>query len=74
MELNLKFVKRWLGLLLTGSIILGNPNLAMAQNQLVPDKTLGAERSQVIPLDSILGLPIDTITGGAQRGQHVTSQ
>ncbi len=41
-----------------------------AQSVIVPDETLGGERSVVIPLDAA-GLSIDAITGGAQRGQNL---
>ncbi|NEQ97093.1 MAG: filamentous hemagglutinin N-terminal domain-containing protein [Cyanothece sp. SIO2G6] len=37
-----------------------------AAAQIIPDDTLGEERSQVTPFDA-LGLPVDVIEGGAQR-------
>ncbi|NER51919.1 MAG: S-layer family protein [Symploca sp. SIO1A3] len=46
----------------------GNP--VLAQSNIVPDTTLGAgENSQVTP--DFLGLPIEVITGGAQREQNL---
>lgn len=38
--------------------------------QVIPDNTLGAERSQVIP-DTINGLPSERIEGGAVRGHNL---
>jgi filamentous hemagglutinin family protein len=40
---------------------------ALAQSVIVPDETLGVERSVVTPLDAD-GFPVERITGGAQRG------
>jgi filamentous hemagglutinin family protein len=40
---------------------------ALAQSKIVPDTTLGAESSGIVPLD-VSGLPIDVIDGGALRG------
>ncbi|NER98585.1 MAG: filamentous hemagglutinin N-terminal domain-containing protein [Symploca sp. SIO1B1] len=49
-------------------ILLGNP--ALAQSNIVPDNTLGAgENSNVIP--NVNGLPLEVITGGAQREQNL---
>ena len=45
---------------------LGNPTLA----EIIPDATLGAERSVVTPLDD-LGLTIDEIDGGARRDANL---
>ncbi|MUG91296.1 filamentous hemagglutinin N-terminal domain-containing protein [Scytonema sp. UIC 10036] len=42
---------------------------AIAQSNIVPDDTLNAENSRVIP--NIGGLPIEVITGGAIRGQNL---
>jgi filamentous hemagglutinin family protein len=42
---------------------------ALAQSNIVPDATLGAESSVVIPLDP--DLPVDVIEGGAQREQNL---
>ncbi|MEH2179154.1 two-partner secretion domain-containing protein [Nostoc sp.] len=39
---------------------------AFAQSKIIPDNSLGAESSRVVPLDSV-GLPIDMIKGGAIR-------
>ena len=64
--------RRWaiVGLLLAGAITLPSITLAQtASSNNVPDATLGAERSQVI--QKFGGLPIETITGGAQRGQNL---
>ncbi|MGF1499644.1 MAG: filamentous hemagglutinin N-terminal domain-containing protein [Elainellaceae cyanobacterium] len=41
----------------------------MAQSLIVPDETLGEERSQVI--ENFFGLPIEVILGGAQRQQNL---
>jgi filamentous hemagglutinin family protein len=43
---------------------------ALAQSMIVPDETLGAERSVVLPLDAN-GFAVDAIAGGAQRGQNL---
>jgi large exoprotein involved in heme utilization and adhesion len=44
---------------------------AFAQSSnIVPDGTLGAESSRVVPLDSS-GFPIDVIEHGAERGQNL---
>ncbi len=60
-----------LGVLLgLGVMALGGDGV-WAQSTIVPDGTLGAERSRVTPLDVPFGLPIDAITGGAQRGQNL---
>lgn len=42
---------------------------AVAQSQIVPDSTLGAETSQVIP--NFNGLPVEVINGGAIRGANL---
>ena len=39
---------------------------AFAQSKIIPDNSLGAESSGVVPLDSV-GFPIDVIDGGAIR-------
>jgi filamentous hemagglutinin family protein len=44
-------------------------NYAIAQSQIVPDGTLGAERSQIIP--NFNGLPVEVIQGGAIRGANL---
>lgn len=45
-----------------------NPALSQASN-IVPDDTLGEESSQVI--ENFNELPVEVITGGAQRGQNL---
>ena len=62
--------KWWLiGIVATtcGKILFGNSATA----QIVPDKTLGAERSVVTPNVTIKGLPSARIDGGAIRGANV---
>ena len=57
------------GLLLVGALVAsGEP--AIAQNQIVPDNTLGGENSTVTP-DVINGVESDRIDGGAQRGANL---
>lgn len=41
----------------------------LAQSNITPDDTLGAERSNVI--QNFIGLPVEVITDGAQRGQNL---
>ncbi|MUG97444.1 filamentous hemagglutinin N-terminal domain-containing protein [Scytonema sp. UIC 10036] len=56
-------------LLVTSSIILGNPiDSHTVQAQLSPDNTLGSESSTVIPIN---GVPVELITGGARRGSNL---
>ncbi len=57
-------------LTISGAIIaiLGG-DYALAQNNIVPDSTLGAENSTVAPLTP--GSPIDEIQGGAIRGTNL---
>jgi filamentous hemagglutinin family protein len=43
---------------------------AFAQSNIVPDNTLGAEKSEVLPLDSS-GFATDAIIGGAVRGSNL---
>ncbi|MEC4882573.1 MAG: filamentous hemagglutinin N-terminal domain-containing protein [Scytonema sp. PMC 1070.18] len=45
-------------------------NYTLAQSNIVPDDTLGEERSQVIPLDGD-GLAVDRISGGAVRDSNL---
>ncbi|WP_148662793.1 filamentous hemagglutinin N-terminal domain-containing protein [Scytonema hofmannii] len=45
-------------------------NHAVAQSNIVPDETLGDERSQVVPLDTN-GFAVDAISGGAVRGNNL---
>ncbi|RUT08288.1 hypothetical protein DSM106972_014560 [Dulcicalothrix desertica PCC 7102] len=50
---------------------LETPKSVFAQSSnIIPDTTLGVESSIVIPFDT-LGLPIDTINGGAVRGVNL---
>jgi filamentous hemagglutinin family protein len=51
------------------SIALGGRKDAIAQS-IIPDESLGGERSQVTPLDD-LGLSIDFVRGGAVRGANL---
>ncbi len=41
---------------------------ALAQSNIVPDNTLSAESSQIIPNLNVDGLPSEVILGGATRG------
>jgi filamentous hemagglutinin family protein len=50
-------------------IIAGWEERAFAQSQIVPDNTLGAETSQVVP--NFNGLPVEVINGGAVRGANL---
>ncbi len=43
-------------------------NCVFAQSNIIPDNTLGSDRSIVTPLDNINNLPVDLINGGAVRG------
>ncbi|WP_414567352.1 filamentous hemagglutinin N-terminal domain-containing protein [Nostoc sp. CCY 9925] len=43
-------------------------NCVFAQSNIIPDNTLGSDRSLVTPLDNINNLPVDLIDGGAVRG------
>jgi filamentous hemagglutinin family protein len=45
------------------------PKIAWAQSVIVPDDSLGAERSEVT--QNAQGLPVEEIGGGAQRGQNL---
>jgi len=56
------------GLLGGGGAIVG-ARCAIPQSVIVPDSTLGNERSQVI--QNFQGLPIEIITGGARRGANL---
>jgi len=44
-------------------------NKAYAQSFIVPDETLGTEQTQII--ENFNDLPVEVITGGAQRGQNL---
>ncbi len=46
-----------------------NRNHVFAQNNIVPDETLGSEKSRVIPFEG--NSAIDTIRGGAVRGSNL---
>jgi filamentous hemagglutinin family protein len=50
-------------------IIGGLGDNVFAQSQIVPDRTLGAESSQVIP--NVNNLPVEVINGGAIRGANL---
>lgn len=56
---------------LMGSCAIASGNCAFAQtpSNIVPDATLGAESSVVVP--NFDGLPVEAIGGGAQRGQNL---
>ncbi|AFY55531.1 filamentous hemagglutinin family N-terminal domain protein [Rivularia sp. PCC 7116] len=51
-------------------IFLSNRYIAFAQSNIVPDDTLGREKSQILPVDAD-GLSIDSINGGAIRGSNL---
>ena len=51
------------------SLITGWEERTLAQSRIVPDSTLGAESSQVVP--NFNGLPIEVINGGAIRGSNL---
>ncbi|MBD2677114.1 MULTISPECIES: filamentous hemagglutinin N-terminal domain-containing protein [Nostoc] len=51
-----------------GLQILFFSNCAFAQSNIIPDNTLGSDRSVVTPLDTTNNLPVDLINGGAVRG------
>jgi filamentous hemagglutinin family protein len=55
----------WLGLGIASLEAFINPCFAQSSN-IVPDDSLGADSSQVD--ENFLGLPLEVITGGAQRG------
>ncbi len=55
----------WLGLGIASLEAFINPCFAQSSN-IVPDDSLGAESSQVV--DNFQRLPVEVITGGAQRG------
>ncbi len=70
---NWLFRAAWLGLagsVAVSGVLLASSSRALAQSNIVPDGTLGAERSGVVPLDAA-GLPVDVIDGGAIRGPNL---
>ncbi|WP_445636221.1 Filamentous hemagglutinin FhaB/tRNA nuclease CdiA-like TPS domain-containing protein [Nostoc sp. DSM 114161] len=46
-------------------------NCVFAQSNIIPDNTLGSDRSLVTPLDTTNNLPVDLIRGGAVRGVNL---
>ncbi len=54
---------------LVGRFAIASENPALAQSRIIPDATLGAESSVVVP--NYKGLPVEAIAGGAQRGQNL---
>ncbi len=58
-----------LGLANAIGIIASSGDYAVAQSQIIPDRALGAERSQIIP--NFNGLPVEVIQGGAIRGANL---
>lgn len=54
--------------MLSGTL-LGGTNWEAAQSQPIADRTLGNERSVVVPLES--NAPSDRISGRAQRGNNL---
>ncbi|NER46253.1 MAG: filamentous hemagglutinin N-terminal domain-containing protein [Symploca sp. SIO1A3] len=68
--------QHWLGKFLrTTSLVLSGTTVAASGNtvfaQIIPDNTLGAESSVVIPNININDLPADHIAGGATRGVNL---
>ena len=57
----------WLAI--AGAIIASSGDCVFAQSRIIPDETLGAESSQVIP--NAGSLPVEVIDGGAQRGANL---
>jgi filamentous hemagglutinin family protein len=55
--------------LMLGGAIAFSGNRALAQSNIVPDATLSAESSVVVP--NFNGLAVEAIAGGAQRGQNL---
>ena len=51
------------------SVFLVTP--ALAQSNIVPDNSLGAENSRIITNQAIDGLSVDIVDGGAVRGSHL---
>jgi filamentous hemagglutinin family protein len=57
--------------LVSGLLCFSVGSQTIAQAQIVPDATLGAERSQVNPNATVQGIPSVLIEGGAQRGANL---
>ncbi|AFZ19924.1 two-partner secretion domain-containing protein [Allocoleopsis franciscana] len=55
--------------LMGGCAIAVFPHRTLAQSNIVPDNTLGAESSVVVP--NFNDLPVEAIRGGTQRGQNL---
>ena len=55
--------------LMGGCAIAFSGNRTLAQSNILPDNTLGAESSLVVP--NFNGLPVEAIGGGAVRGQNL---
>ena len=58
-------------IIFVGAILALWSKSAMAQSQIVPDKTLGDESSQVRNNVEVKGIPSEVIEGGAQRGANL---
>jgi filamentous hemagglutinin family protein len=63
------FFKGIAAIALTGGCAIVFENSALAQSNIVPDASLGAESSVVVP--NVDNLPVEVIEGGAQRGQNL---
>ncbi len=61
-------------LILLGSLSAGLTSIkpSLAQSNILPDNTLGAEKSQIVPnVNNKNGIPTTLIEGGAQRGENL---
>lgn len=71
--LSVQSLQRWIASFVVGGGILVSRHAVWAQSRIVPDDSLGGERSQVIP--NAPGLPFgvtgERIRGGAVRGQNL---
>ena len=56
----------WLAI---AGVLIASGKGVFAQSRIVPEQTLGAENSQVVP--NAGGLPVEVIGGGAQRGANL---
>jgi len=56
-------------IVLIGGCAIASGNTALAQSNIVPDASLGAESSVVVP--NFDNLPVEVIEGGAQRAQNL---